>query len=441
MNRHSLFGTDGIRTRVGQSPLTPPELVTLGSAIGTWIQQKHSGASILIAHDTRHSAPLVKAALKAGLLQHPLTLFDAQVLPTPALFHQVMHGPYEYGIMITASHNPYHDNGIKIITKSTGKLAPEDERTITELYYDACTTLSYEDLGKDLADTQAQNRYLTALKALFPENFLAGITLVIDCAHGSYASLAPQFLQMFGARIITTGITPNGKNINENCGSLHPQQMQELVITTGAHAGFAFDGDGDRLVAIGRDGACKDGDELLAFLLQHPAYHNEPTVVGTILSNQGLAHHLARHGKKLERTPVGDKHVIERMKGIQSLVGGEPSGHLILRDFTDTSDGLFTLLRLCETALHTNDWNFISFTKFPHIMLNVPVAQRKDLSISPFTDIIAAQQTNLIDGRIVVRYSGTEPLLRIMVEAQNANTAHAISSLLSEQLTQALTKD
>lgn len=441
MNRHSLFGTDGIRTRVGLSPLTPPELVTLGSAVGTWMRCSHPHASVLIAHDTRHSAPLVKAALKTGLLQHPLTLFDAQVLPTPALFHQIMHGPYDYGIMITASHNPYHDNGIKIITKSAGKLTPEDECAITELYYEAHPTFSYEDLGKDLIDTQAQDRYLTALKSLFPADFLAGITLVIDCAHGSYASLAPQFLQMFGAHVIATGTTPNGKNINENCGSLHLQQMQELVIKTEAHAGFAFDGDGDRLIAVGKDGVCKNGDELLAFLLQHPAYRNERTVVGTILSNQGLAQHLGKQNKKLERTPVGDKHVIERMKAIKSLVGGEPSGHLILRDFTDTSDGLFTLLRLCETALHTNDWNFTSFTKFPHIMLNVPVAQRKDLSLSPFTDIIAAQQTNLIDGRIVVRYSGTEPLLRIMVEAQNADTAHAISHLLSEQLTQALTKE
>lgn len=437
----TLFGTDGIRTRIGQSPLTPQELLTFGAAVGAWITRTQKEPKVLIAHDTRHSAALVKASLKAGLLLYPVSLFDAGILPTPALFHQVTQGAYDYGIMITASHNPYQDNGIKIITKKSGKLTAIDEETLNALYAHNPHTPSYEQLGTDQAASEALSNYLAALTSFFPPNFLDGITLVIDCAQGAYASIVPAFLKKCGAQVISLSTTPDGKNINKNCGSLHPQALQQRVITEKADAGFAFDGDGDRLVAVARDGSCKDGDELLSFLLNHPIYKNESALVGTILTNQGLSAHLEKQGKIIHRTPVGDKHVVEKMKHCEALMGGEPSGHLILRDFTDTSDGLFTLLRIVQTALLTHNWQFTSFTKLPQVLLNIPVACRKDLNKAPYATFIRAQEAELSEGRVVVRYSGTEPLLRIMVEATTSEKAYSIGNLLAQQLTEALTKE
>ena len=453
----TLFGTDGIRARMGQSPLTPHELVTLGATVGAWMCSKQTDPQttprILIAHDTRHSAPLVKASLKAGLFQYPVTVFDADVMPTPALFHQVIQGPYDYGIMITASHNPYQDNGIKIITKKDGKLTENDEQELTALYAHnpytpsvaqsaiALATAGYEHLGREQKVLDATAQYLEALRDYFPEPFLRGITIVLDCAQGAYASVAPAFLEELGAHVISLAITPDGKNINKDCGSLHPQRLQEAVITHHAHAGFAFDGDGDRLITVTKNGICKDGDELLSFLLNHPTYQQESAIVGTILSNEGLAIQLEKQGKILYRTPVGDKNVVQKMKDCGALIGGEPSGHLILRDFTDTADGLFTLLRLAQTALFINDWNFTSFTKLPHITLNVPVTCKKDLACAPYATIITTHQAELSEGRVIVRYSGTEPLLRIMVEAADQEEAHTVATKLSQGLLEAFTKE
>ena len=436
-----LFGTDGIRAQVGQSPLTPHELVTFGATLGTWMCTMHTQPNILLAHDTRHSAPLVKACLKAGLLQYPVNLYDGDIIPTPVLFHQVLEGPYDYGIMITASHNPYQDNGIKIITKKDGKLTETDEQELNALYASNSHTSSYEHLGTDQKAPDATAEYLAALRLYFPEQFLRGITLVLDCAQGAYASVAPAFLEELGARIIPLAITPNGKNINKDCGSLHPHHVQEAVIAHHAHAGFAFDGDGDRLIAVTKNGICKDGDELLAFLLNHPTYQQESAIVGTILSNEGLAIQLEKQGKILYRTPVGDKNVVQKMKDCGALIGGEPSGHLILRDFTDTADGLFTLLRLAQTAYLLNDWNFTSFTKFPQITLNVPISCKKDLTCTPYAAIITAHQAELSEGRVIVRYSGTEPLLRIVVEARDQEKASTIGNHLSQQLQEAFTKE
>jgi phosphoglucosamine mutase len=436
-----LFGTDGIRGQVGESPLTAPELVTLGASIGAWMYNKHPHPRILVAHDTRYSASFIKAALKAGLFQYPVILYDAESMPTPALFHQVMHGPYDYGIMITASHNPYLDNGIKIITKENGKLTDTDEQELHALYAYNPHLPFYEQLGQEHSASTAATDYFEALRNYFPIPFLQGITLVLDCANGAYASHAPRFLEELGAKVIPVATTPNGKNINKECGSLHPQRLQHAVITHGAQAGFAFDGDGDRLMVVTQKGVCKDGDELLAFLLHHPTYKEETTIVGTILSNQGLSSHLQTRTKTLYRTPVGDKHVIQKMKDCGALLGGEPSGHLILRDFTDTADGLFTLLRVAQTACLLNDWNFSSFAKFPQVTLNLPVACKKDLHTDPYHTIINTHQATLSEGRVIVRYSGTEPLLRIMIESPDQEKAYAVGTLLSQQLLEAFSKE
>ncbi len=438
----SLFGTDGIRGRVGTSPLTALDMLQLGKAIGTWITQKHPAARIILAHDTRHSAALLKSALKTGLLQYPLALFDAQVLPTPALFYHTINGPYDIGIMLTASHNTYRDNGIKIFTKQTGKLSSEDEALLTTLFYQQLPEPSYEDLGTETLVHDAMESYLETMYNNFPNHpFLQGIKLVIDAAHGAYASHICPFLERFGAEVIPLSVSPNGKNINDQCGSLHPQQLQQAVLAHQAHAGFAFDGDGDRLVAVTKEGICKDGDELLSFILKDHLYADTPCVVGTIMSNQGLENELTALNIPFYRTPVGDKLVVQKMKETGALLGGEPSGHIILPDWSDTSDGLFTLLQLTYTALSLNDWTFPSFTKLPQALINVRVAAKKDLSHSPYSTLIATQETRLTEGRLVVRYSGTEPLLRIMVEASTYEKAFDIGTLLSQQLTQALERE
>lgn len=448
----TLFGTDGIRTRFGTTPLTPIDLIQLGHAIAQWSQETVAAAGvethrvvtprILIGHDTRESAALMKAALKTGLLQHNVELFDAGVIPTPALFYLVTKtDSYDFGIMLTASHNPYQDNGIKIFTHDGGKLSADQELTITQLFYEQIHPAQFDQLGTDTPAPTALTIYYNALKAQFPENFLHDINVALDCAHGAYSSTAPAFLESLGATVTTLAAEPNGKNINAACGSLHPEKLQKTVLTNAYSAGFAFDGDGDRLCAITQTGSVTDGDDLISFLMSHPSYQASTVVVGTIMSNQGLEAFVKKQNKQFYRTPVGDKLVIQKMKTTDSLIGGEPSGHVILKDFSETADALFVLLRCLETAILTGDWSFSSFTKFPQVLINTPVARKNDLIQSPYADIIAAQETSLTDGRIVVRYSGTESLLRVMVEASTQEQAESIGATLSQALSQALAQE
>lgn len=438
---HNLFGTDGIRTRVGITPLTPTDMMQLGKAIGIWISQKNTQGRIILGHDTRHSASLLKNALKAGLLQFPVTVADVQTIATPALFYHTTQGKYDFGIMLTASHNQYQDNGIKIFTHETGKLTQEDERAIMDLFYSTIPACSYKDIGTETMVSDATESYLDAIKNHFPPKFLQGIRLVIDCANGSYADKIPAFLENLGAQVIAIATEPNGKNINAECGSLHPEQLQALVKKSGAHAGFGFDGDGDRLIAIAQDGTCKDGDDSIGFLLTNPLYAQTPAVVGTILTNQGLQDFVEKQGKKFYRTSVGDKLVVGKMKETGALIGGEPSGHIILKDFTSTADGLFTLLQIAYTASLSHNWSFTSFEKLPQAHINVPTPHKKDLTLDPYQSIIMYHNKQLKQGRLIVRYSGTEPLLRISVEAPTYQEAVTLATVLSEQLTDALTKE
>lgn len=438
---HNLFGTDGIRTRVGITPLTPSDMMQLGKAIGVWITQKNTQGRIILGHDTRHSGSLLKNALKAGLLQFPITVYDAQIVATPTLFYHTTEGQYDFGVMLTASHNHYQDNGIKIFTHENGKLTQEDEQTIMHFFYSEIAPCSYENIGTEIMLSNATDLYLDALKIHFPSHFLEGVRLVIDCANGSYAHKIPLFLKSFGAEVIAIATEPDGKNINANCGSLHPKYLQELVKSSSAHAGFAFDGDGDRLIAIGQDGRCKDGDEIIGFLLSNPMYDQTTSVVGTVLSNQGLQDFVEKQGKTFYRTAVGDKLVIEKMKTTGAFIGGEPSGHIILKDFTCTADGLFTLLQIAYTACLSKNWSFNSFTKLPQAHINMPALYKKDLSVDPYQSIIMYHRHQLKQGRLIVRYSGTEPLLRISVEAPTYEEALTIGTVLSQQLADALTKE
>ncbi len=431
---HNLFGTDGIRTRVGQAPFTSTDLVRLGHALGLWACKRYGKPHIVLGHDTRISCSWVKAALQTGLLLHPVTLYDAHVLPTPALCKIIKeNSTFDMSIIISASHNPYHDNGIKIVDR-TGKISHADELALSSLFFQESVPLTSSTFGTSVAFTDAHNLYLQALEQSFPTNFLYGKKIVIDGANGATTTCALQAFKLFGADVIPINYHPNGTNINHQCGALHLADLQKAVIEQKADIGFAFDGDGDRVMTVNRHGQIKNGDDALALLLDHPAYAHTPAIVGTIMSNQGFEVFLTNRNKKLIRTAVGDKYVAEQLGKENLLLGGEQSGHTIMRDYLDTGDGIFTALRIAEACMHTNNWDLITFTPYPQVLLNIPVTHKKDLTLPHVAYHIERAQAQLHSGRVVVRYSGTENLLRIMIEDSRLEHAHTIGSALAQAL-------
>ncbi|MGE0206276.1 MAG: phosphoglucosamine mutase [Candidatus Babeliales bacterium] len=435
----NLFGTDGIRGQFGKDPFTIPQLVKLGQAVAVWAQKTYrNNPSLLLAHDTRLSCSLLKSAFKSGLLLYPLELCDAQVLPSPsvaALLHASQ--DFDIGIIISASHNPYQDNGIKIIDRFRGKLSHEDEQIISELFHNQETKSDYQSLGKEYHH-DFKTEYCTLIDRYFEKNFLRGKKVVLDCAQGAAYELAPHIFSLYGAEVIPLFDQPNGLNINKQCGTLHPEVLKTKVIEHQADIGFAFDGDGDRVIAVNRLGQLKTGDDILALLLSHPLYQTMQAVVGTVMTNKGFEVYLNNKGKSLIRTQVGDKYVAQEMVKNKLLLGGEDSGHIIMHDYLHTGDGIFTALRIMQTILLQDNWDMETFTKFPQIHTTIPILYKKDLNKPPFFEIITKSEELLGQGRLVIRYSGTEPVLRIMVEDNDCDNAQYICSSLSKQLQEQL---
>ena len=431
----SLFGTDGIRSRVGTHPLTPQALPLLGRAIGLWATEKYSdNVSFLLCSDTRYSADWIKAHLISGLLSCNVKVHDAGVLPTPALFHIIKEMPDTCGIVISASHNPALDNGLKLVDGLLGKLSLQDEARITELFMSAQAQVDFTTLGTAQYFETGYEMYKQKLLTLFTPSFLAGQNIVLDCAHGATYAIAPEVFKAYGAEVIALNTEPDGYNINYKCGAVHPEQLQEAIIKNNAHIGFAFDGDGDRVVVVSRHGVIKDGDDILALLLDHPSYKDQGTLVTTIMANQGFEAFLTNRGLRCVRTPVGDKYVVEELLKNKLLLGGEPSGHIVLNDIVSTGDGILVALRLLETVLNNGNLDLISFAKFPQVLINVPVKKQKNLNETPLKELIQTSKQQLLAGRLVVRYSGTEPIIRVMVEDQDHEHTHFIASSLAQQL-------
>lgn len=435
----NLFGTDGIRSKVGQEPLSLETSIRLGKAIALWAQAKYNTKPImLLAHDTRQSCDFLKNAIKTGLLAHAMTVFDASVLPTPATYNIMHQEPgFDFGIVISASHNPYQDNGIKIMDAKKGKLDLEDEMVISTIFYEQeknNNLCSYDTLGKDIYWHNAKQQYVSNVISHFPENFLLGNTIVIDCANGATSNVAPEIFEKLGAKIIAIHNTPNGTNINDDCGSVFPKSLQTEVVKQHADIGFAFDGDGDRVTIVSRQGIIKNGDDVLALLSHHTKYTKESAIVGTIMSNQGLDVYLKNHNKQLIRTSVGDKFVAKALQQEKLSLGGEQSGHIIAHDYLSIGDGIFAALRIVETVKQTNNWDLKTFEKFPQVLINVPIRQKKDLNEAHLTHIIETSKAQLNNGRLIVRYSGTEPILRVMVEEFLYDDAQRICIQLSEHL-------
>lgn len=432
---NSLFGTDGIRSLVGKGCFTDTHLATVAHAIAAWVSHKYGpNATILIGHDTRNSCSWIKHTLIATLNRHRHKTYDGDVLPTPVIcWLTAQNKIFNCGIIISASHNAWNYNGIKIFDATSGKLESADEEYITNLFYNpAIPPLDAHNLVSNQSYTQGAVLYKKNITALFKANFLKKMTIVVDCAHGALSVLAPQVFASFGATVITLNNQPNGININEQSGALHPEKLQQAVIAHNATVGFAFDGDGDRIIAVNQHGIIKDGDDILALLTTHPRYSLTKTVVGTTMANYGLEHFLHNHKKNLIRTDVGDKYVSQKLKENNSFLGGEQSGHIIITDFLHTGDGLYTALRIIETMFLTNNMLFETFEKWPQSLINVPITLKKDINSDEMQKPLKHYQSILNKGRILVRYSGTEPLLRVMVEGINKETAFAVCSELSQ---------
>lgn len=422
------FGTDGIRGKANIFPFTPDALVRIGKAIANWSLEKYNkkNPNVLIGHDTRLSCPDVKNNLKIGLSSANIKITDGDILPTPAVLQLVKHKKnFDFGIVISASHNPYSDNGIKLFDATTGKITKEDELIICNYF----STLNDTNLWKD-----SGSEYIKNILSFFQPKFLKGKKIVLDCANGATHSVAPKIFESLGATVIAISTEPNGININEKCGALHPELAQKEVIIQKADAGFAFDGDGDRVIAISKTGKIKDGDDALTLLLQHPEFKNVKSVVGTIMTNHGFSILLKELGKKLIRTDVGDRYVAEKLAQENLIIGGEPSGHVIINTYLNSGDGIFTALKVLESITITNNWNMDTFDKTPQICINIPISKKDDLSRECYVKLLNEAEKKLLNGRVIVRYSGTENLLRVMVEDQTEESAKNAAQILGDKL-------
>lgn len=431
---HNLFGTDGIRSRVGESPLTDNGLERLSKAIAMWMLNTYGNLpSLLLAHDTRLSASWIKAGIKTNLLRAGILIYDVHVMPTPAVYFLVKrHAAIHAGLIISASHNPYYDNGIKLVDNRRGKLRPEDEHYISQLFFqNPVITTSYDSLGIEQDTVHLAHEYMEHIISLFTPNILHGLTIVLDCAYGAASHIAPAVFTALGAHVIPLHTTPTGININAHCGAVHPQTLQQKVLEHKAHAGFAFDGDADRVIAVNNRGDIKNGDDILAILLQSSHYHMQQTIVGTVMTNYGFEDYVRSTNRTLIRTQVGDKYIAEHLETHNLLLGGEQSGHIIMRDYLSTGDGIFTALRIMETMIHTKNWALESFTKYPQVLISVPVVHKKDLKTPHLAHIIQEYEQQLRAGRLLIRYSGTENVLRVMVEDADLPTAERIGQALS----------
>lgn len=443
------FGTDGIRGRVGEFPMTPQALCILGQTIGSWLTDRYgSSTTLLIGSDTRISCASIKQHLCDGIRRYPIKIIDGGVLATPSVFTLMQaEKSYTAGIVISASHNPYHDNGIKLFDNKTCKLSLEEEQEISQRFthftkhnHHLVSSITHPASSYQTF-SHAASDYCSLITRHFPPNMLNGVRIVLDCAHGATSHLAPTIFRSLGATIVATiGTHPNGININAECGSLHPEKLQELVRSSHADIGFAFDGDGDRVIAVNYRGALCDGDLILGLLSTAAMFRDEKTIVGTILTNGGLDFFLRKSDKSLLRTSVGDKYIIRELTKNNLLLGGEPSGHIILNNHSLIGDGILVALEVLRTALETNNWAIAPFLQNPQKAINIPVTRKQDLQTQPYHDIIDHHRNHLSEqGRVVVRYSGTEPVLRVLVEDSDVKLTHRVAELLTSALYRALT--
>jgi phosphoglucosamine mutase len=421
-----LFGTDGVRGRAGTPPLDHPTVRRLGAALVRALPDGTASPQFLIGRDTRESGGWIEAELAHGACGEGAVVTSAGVVPTPAVAFLTRTGTYDAGVVISASHNPYEDNGIKVFSGKGEKFTEAVEREVEAIMADTTWAARAGDAGpvprEDLIDA-----YLAHLRAVFPEaSSIDRFRIALDCANGATTTVAPELFNSLGFETIVTGNRPDGRNINLHCGSTHPEQLAELVVARGCAMGVAFDGDGDRAIFVDHLGRIVDGDAVLLMCgrqLQCEGRLKGDAIVATVMSNIGLELALKPLGIELVRTSVGDKYVMEEMMKRDLALGGEQSGHIIFSDYLFTGDGLCTALNVLRTvALSGRTLADLAsdLTTFPQVLLNVRVREKVELhTVAPIAAAIARIEGNVAgQGRLLIRYSGTEPLLRVMLEGQ-----------------------
>jgi phosphoglucosamine mutase len=440
MNQRKYFGTDGIRGMVGQWPISADFMLRLGRAVGSVLAREGKDRPlVLIGKDTRISGYMFESALEAGLVAAGADVGLLGPMPTPAVAFLIRSMRASAGIVISASHNPHHDNGIKFFSANGEKLSDAVELAIEQEVDADFVTVASERLGKATRISDAVARYAEFCKATVAEDFsLRGLKLVLDCAHGATYQVAPKVFAELGAEVIAIGDKPDGFNINRESGSTHPQALQQAVLAHGADLGIAFDGDGDRLVLVDRHGVLADGDDIL-YVLAHSWHARgllEGPVVGTLMSNYGLQLALAELDVALIRADVGDRYVMQQLKQHGGVLGGETSGHILCLDRATTGDGIVAALAVLEAlALSGQDLATArrGLKKLPQVMLNVrAIGAREALVSSEVQQSLAeVEQTLRGRGRVVLRASGTEPLVRVTIEAADAAEVQQLAEKLA----------
>jgi phosphoglucosamine mutase len=420
-----LFGTDGIRGVPGTPPLDDDTLYRVGRALGRFLLEREKKPRVLVGMDTRESGPHIAQQIAAGLAEDGIAATSAGVLTTPGIAYLVRAKGFSAGVVISASHNPYHDNGVKLFA-ATGMKFPDEieERLEREILREAGPRTALR--AEMHFDALLRREYLDFLRSrAIPGAQIAGMRLVLDCANGAASTLGPELFRSLGAAVTAIHDKPSGRNINSDCGSLHPEALRKVALETGAALGVAFDGDADRAVFVSSTGRIVDGDGVLlaaARYLKSAGQLKCGRVVGTVMANLGLQRALAAESLALDRVPVGDRYVLEEMLRSGCNLGGEQSGHVIFLDDATTGDGLLTALKMvCLVALRGPLDELVRGLKiFPQTIVNVKVRSKPPLdSLPEFARALAEATRALGDaGRVVVRYSGTEPKVRVMVEAE-----------------------
>ncbi|WP_309751155.1 phosphoglucosamine mutase [Novosphingobium sp.] len=428
------FGTDGIRGLTNAGVMTAATAMKVGQAAGTrFLRGKHRHR-VVIGKDTRLSGYMLENALVAGFTSVGMDVVLTGPLPTPAIALLTRELRADVGVMISASHNAYQDNGIKLFGPDGFKLSDEDELAIEAMLGQDLALAPAAEIGRARRIEDARGRYIHAVKGSLPDNIrLDGLKIAVDCANGAAYQVAPSAIWELGAEVVAVGVTPNGININDKCGSTHLALLKETVVASGADIGIALDGDADRLIVVDEKGQTVDGDQLMALIgteLARRGQLNGGGIVATVMSNLGLERYLAGQGLSLERTKVGDRHVLEKMKADGFNVGGEQSGHMILLDHGTTGDGtvaaLQVLAALVQSGKRASEMLHL-FDPVPQLLKNVRFAGGKPLDDARVKAVIAEAEAALIGkGRLVIRPSGTEPVIRVMAEGDDAAQVEAV---------------
>ena len=454
----TLFGTDGIRGIPGEFPLDHRTLHWIGRTLGEYLAGEEATPRVLIGMDTRESSPTIAQRIAEGLASGGAEPVSAGVITTPGVAWLTKNEGFSAGVVISASHNPYHDNGVKVIARTGMKLADEIEEQLepdilSRAGLDVSPDLPEASGGASAVEVERPfepryaEDYLNFLRSRLPGGvFLRGLKIVLDCAHGAASALAPQLFSSLGAEVIAIAHEPNGRNINDGCGALHPEKLAAKVVEAGAQLGVAFDGDADRAIFADRRGNIVNGDGTLLVAARRMKARGElkgRVVVGTVMANLGLERALEREGLKLKRTPVGDKYVLEEMLRCGANLGGEQAGHIIFLDDSTAGDGMLTALKIVGMMLGANralDEMAGDLKIFPQKLVNVRVREKKPFDQLPAVSRVLKEAEAALEqsGRVLLRYSGTEGLARVMVEAETQELVDRWTAALTAAIESAL---